>query len=36
MANNMEMDFIVVITNLKKRESGKMERELSGIHESIF
>jgi hypothetical protein len=36
MANNMELDFIVAITNLKKRESGKMERELSGIHEPFF
>jgi len=36
MASNMELDFIVVITNPKKRGSGKMEKELSGIHDSLF
>jgi hypothetical protein len=36
MAKNMELDNLVAITNLKKKESGKMDRELSGIHESLF
>jgi hypothetical protein len=36
MAKNMELDNLVAITNLKKREFVKMERELSEIHEPLF